>query len=295
MLNPRLTEQSAFCPKLIQNWLALYRVEVLTDSNCFIRKVGTNYTQIVHRFRLRPIKPQYQVTDINDILYENFQTDPTLGYFRGEQDFFDNGLPSLLESDPTVPDKKTPNFDSPVRVSISFGVQPQQPPAAEETVDQPEVAPEMEEPLTIPQAQRLEQPRRILTPPPYLTAQLPESSEESDEYVQFTTAPRRSTRIQEQQTNRLSERLLEVAGQQLQKTRSAKRTNQGQSVEARNFVDPLNNRRRQRQQKQFVLKTRSNTRRNVQKTKYNRHERNPSSSENLQSVNSRRRSFWNFL
>ena len=110
----------------------------------------------------------------------------------------------------------------------------------------------MEEPLTVPQAPRLEQPRRILTPPPYLTAQLPESSEESDKYVELTTAPRCSTRIQEQQTNRLSERLLEVAGQQLQKTRSAKRTNQGQSVEARNFVDLPNNRCRQRRQKQFV-------------------------------------------
>ena len=32
----------------------------------------------------------------------------------------------------------------PVRVSISFGVQPQQPPPAEETVDQPDTTPEME-------------------------------------------------------------------------------------------------------------------------------------------------------
>ena len=33
----------------------------------------------------------------------------------------------------------------PVRASISFGVQPQQPPpAAEETVDQPDTTPEME-------------------------------------------------------------------------------------------------------------------------------------------------------
>ena len=110
----------------------------------------------------------------------------------------------------------------------------------------------MEEPLTIPQAPILEQPKIILTPPPYLTAQLPESSEESDEYVELTTAPRSSTKIQEQRTNRLSERLLEVAGQQPQKTRSAKCTNQGKSVEARNFVDFLNNRPQQRQQRQFV-------------------------------------------
>ena len=43
-----------------------------------------------------------------------------------------------------------------------------------------------------------------------------------------------------------------MTGQQLQRTRSAERTNRGQSVEARNFVDFLNNRRQQRQERQFV-------------------------------------------
>ena len=58
LLNPKLTKQSGFSPKLIGKWLALYRVEkVLTDSNCLIRKVVTNYTQIVHGMRLRPITP----------------------------------------------------------------------------------------------------------------------------------------------------------------------------------------------------------------------------------------------
>ena len=125
LLNPRLTEQSALDSKLIQKWLALYRIEkVLTDSIYLIRKVGTNYTQIVHRIRLRPIKPQFQVKHIDEINSDNFQTDPTLGHYRGEQDFFDNGLPSLLDND-IVTEKETPNFDSPVRVSIYFGVQPQ--------------------------------------------------------------------------------------------------------------------------------------------------------------------------
>ena len=115
----------------------------------------------------------------------------------------------------------------PVRVSISFGVQHQEPPPAEETVDQPDTAPELEEPLTIPHAQKLEQPRRILTPPQYVTAQLPDSSEESDKYVENTAAPRRSIRIQEQHTNSSSERPLEVAGQHLQRTRSAQLINRG--------------------------------------------------------------------
>ena len=157
----------------------------------------------------------------------------------------------------------------PVRVSISFGVQPQQPPPAEETVDQPDTAPEMEEPLTIPHAQRLEQPRRILTPPHYLTPQLPDSSEECDKYVEVTIAPRRSIRIQEQHTNRLSERLLEVAGQQLQRTRSAQRTNRGQSVEARNFVDFLNNRRQERQFVQRLGATQQRTSKKRNRTDMN--------------------------
>ena len=98
LLNPKLTEQSAFSPKLIQKWLAMYRIEkVLTDFNYMIGKVGTNYTQIVHRIRTRPIIPQYQVDDIGDIDPENFQTDPLSDKYRGEQDYFDKGLPGLLE------------------------------------------------------------------------------------------------------------------------------------------------------------------------------------------------------
>ena len=191
MLNRRLTtEQTAFSFKLIQKWLALYRVErVLTDSNYLIRKIGTNYTQIVHRIRLRPINPPYQVTDIGNINPDYFQTDQTLGPYRGEQDFFDNGLPSLLDDDRGVPAKTTPKFDSPVRVSISLCVRPQQPPLlTEEQVNQPDSALVVTEPLTIPQAQKLEQPKRIHTPPQSLTAQIPDSSEESDENVETHAA-----------------------------------------------------------------------------------------------------------
>ena len=43
-----------------------------------------------------------------------------------------------------------------------------------------------------------------------------------------------------------------MAGQQLQKTRSAKRTNQGPSIETSRFVDLLNIRRVQSQQMQFA-------------------------------------------
>ena len=165
---------------------------MLTDSNYLIRKVGPNYAQIVHRIRLRPIKLQYKVKDIDEINSDNFQTDPTLGHYRGEQDFFDKGLPSLLDNDRIATEKETPIFDSPVLVSVYVGVKPQ---PAKQIVNQPDTAPATGELLTIPQAPRLEQPRKILTPPPYLTAQLPYSSEEIDEYGETSTAPRRSTRI----------------------------------------------------------------------------------------------------
>ena len=90
-----------------------------------------------------------------------------------------------MENNRAVPEKKNPQFGHPFQSFISFGVQPQAA-AAEETVNQPDPAPLMEDPLTVHPAQRSAQPRK-LTPPPYLTAQLHESSEESDEYVEATT------------------------------------------------------------------------------------------------------------
>ena len=56
LLNPKLLEQSTVIASQVQKWLPLYKVEkALTDSNYIIRKVNTNYTQCVHRIRLKPI------------------------------------------------------------------------------------------------------------------------------------------------------------------------------------------------------------------------------------------------
>ena len=53
LLNPRLVNQSDLSHKAVQIWLPLYKVEkVLTNSNYLIRKVGTPFTQCVHRIRL---------------------------------------------------------------------------------------------------------------------------------------------------------------------------------------------------------------------------------------------------
>ena len=77
----------------MQILLPLYRVEkVYTTSNYLIRKTGTNYTQVVHRMRLRPYEPQENVEDISPIDKKQFITDPSLGKYRGEPESFDSQL-----------------------------------------------------------------------------------------------------------------------------------------------------------------------------------------------------------
>ena len=82
LLNPKLMTQSDFSSTFLPIWLPLYRVEsVLTNSNYIIRKVGTNFTQCVHRIRLRTVWPQYQVDDLSDINPDDFRRDP---HFEGD-------------------------------------------------------------------------------------------------------------------------------------------------------------------------------------------------------------------
>ena len=126
LLNPKLMTQSDFSSKFLPIWLPLYRVEqVLTNSNYIIRKVGTNYTQCVHRIRLRPVVPQYQVEDLQQIDPDKFQRDPMLGRFRGEPAIFDESIPTLLlppsEAPCVVQNEEQP---PPVTVSLSFPIAP---------------------------------------------------------------------------------------------------------------------------------------------------------------------------
>ena len=206
-----------------------------------------NFTQIVHRIRLRPITPQYPIDDIPDIDPQKFETDPQLGKYRGEQDYFDKGLPTFLENEEDqVPSSTTTNFDSPVRVSISFGtiVQPSAPAFAAAVVVPPE-NPGLNPTLA---------PIRLLTPPEHLRqTQTPDSSEESDESVEPTEPFRRSERKQDQNQNRYQDfRFFDAAGKQFRKTQSTKRTSRGDRKEANKFVDLLNNRRKERQEMQLV-------------------------------------------
>ena len=98
ILNPKLTNQNDFGSKSMNVWLPLYRVEkVLTDSNYLIRKVGTYFTQCIHRIRLRAYSPSEPPIDLENIDQEKFIPDPVLGKYRQEPALFDNEIPKLLE------------------------------------------------------------------------------------------------------------------------------------------------------------------------------------------------------
>ena len=107
-------------------WLPLYRNEkILTNSNYIIRKVGTNYTQCVHRIRLRPVSPQGRIDDLTVISFEKFQRDPSLGHYRDEPTLFDESIPSLLEPPTTVVATQNVTEDPPpVTVSLRFPIAP---------------------------------------------------------------------------------------------------------------------------------------------------------------------------
>ena len=107
LLNPSLLTQSDFAAKSCTIWLSLYKIEkVLTKSNYLIRKIGTPYTQCVHRIRLRPITPNYDVEDIS-VTQQDFKPDLLLGKYRSEHEIFDEALEISLNEDiiemPEVP------------------------------------------------------------------------------------------------------------------------------------------------------------------------------------------------
>ena len=122
LLNPKLMRQSDFASKSMPIWLPLYRIEkILTNSIYIIRKVGPNYTQCVHRIRLRPVTPQGGIDDLTVSNFENFQRDPSLGHYRGEPTLFDENIPSLLEPPTTVVATQNVTEDPP-RVTVSTSV-----------------------------------------------------------------------------------------------------------------------------------------------------------------------------
>ena len=68
LLSLKLSTEHEKISNLECKWTGLFRIEkVLTRRNYLIGKVNTNNTQIVHRVRLKPIKPQYKIQDLRYI------------------------------------------------------------------------------------------------------------------------------------------------------------------------------------------------------------------------------------
>ena len=136
LLNPSLLTQSDFAAKSCTIWLSLYKIEkVLTKSNCLIRKIGTPYTQCVHRIRLRPITPNYDVEDIN-VTMQAFKPDPSLGKYRSEHEIFDEALENYLNEDivempevPTTDSNRTDEVQHTIRGVITPATTEQPAPA----------------------------------------------------------------------------------------------------------------------------------------------------------------------
>ena len=97
LLNPKLTKQDAMLGKGKTKWIALFRVEkVLTDMNYIVRKVGSWFTQCVHRIRLRPFKPTYAVDDLPAINESKFVPDPYNLPIASEPEMFDEQVKELV-------------------------------------------------------------------------------------------------------------------------------------------------------------------------------------------------------
>ena len=177
--------QSDFASKSMPIWLPLYRIEkILTNSNYIIRKVGTNYTQRVHRNRLRPVTPQGRIDVLTVINFENFQRDPSLGHYRGEPTLFDESNPSLLETPTTVVATQNVTEDPPpVTVSLRFPIAPAPVPvglaAAPAPIPLPAVA--AAPTLVAPDIADIEAPEPQVLERPYLPTQDVRFSDSSDD------------------------------------------------------------------------------------------------------------------
>ena len=97
LLNPKLTTQNMTAGRHRKKWIPLFRVaKVLTNMNYIVRKVGTNYTQCVHRIRLREIVPQYEFQDLEVIDHNEFRPHKEYLEHTREPETFDKVLPDLI-------------------------------------------------------------------------------------------------------------------------------------------------------------------------------------------------------
>ena len=100
LLDPKIAKPNQSFEKQKTKWLPLYRVEVrITNNNYIVRKTNTKFTQCVHRIRLRPIKPKYDVQDLESIDPAEFVQDPTIDETQQEPMLFDEILEKMLDND----------------------------------------------------------------------------------------------------------------------------------------------------------------------------------------------------
>ena len=95
LLDPKYDSQRSKEEFKTFHWKGRYKVmKVVSDSNCIIRKVGTNETQCVHRMRLRPLKPEFPIDDINVSKHLYPDTERV-----EDTDVFDSKIPTIDEVD----------------------------------------------------------------------------------------------------------------------------------------------------------------------------------------------------
>ena len=75
----------------------------------------TNYSQCVDRMRLRPIKQQYEINDLESIHPVNFEADPSIPEDERPQ-FFDNQIENHINQEAralprTVPETRSISFN----------------------------------------------------------------------------------------------------------------------------------------------------------------------------------------
>ena len=98
LLNPVLDSQKQSMHKMQPKWIGTYRVEQkCTNENYIIREIGTNYTQNVHRIRLRPYSPHVPLQDLAEIDAAKFMVDPTIPTSHLEPAIFDAAKDQLNE------------------------------------------------------------------------------------------------------------------------------------------------------------------------------------------------------
>ena len=107
-------------------WIPLYRVErVLTISNYIVRKVGTNFTQCVHRIRLRPVKQPDNLQDLEAIDPQQLVPDPSRRDDKREPELFDWHVEDLFFPQPAQQTRVPNQQPGPqIRLSIPLGGAP---------------------------------------------------------------------------------------------------------------------------------------------------------------------------